>query len=161
MANLFLQIPIEDIIKEYLSTVQQDRGQLKTILIWTVVVIVINIASVVWNSILQIRLKDREKEISNYNTKLIKKIKVYEDVFSKFNELTLFIPNNNTAGLTQLIQVLQAYINSNKLYIDSSSSALFNKHLDYFKNLIIVPYHKDVRYEADMIQELANNFANI
>lgn len=161
MKPILLQMPIEDIIKELLATGQQDRSQLKSILVWTIIVIVINVLSVLWNSFLQIRLKDREKTISNYNIKLEKKIKVYESVFEKFNELTLFIPNSNTAPLVQLVQVLQGYINANKLYTDAKSLVIFNKHLDYFRRLVIAPYQKDVRYEADMMEELVENFRNI
>ncbi|MDO7853590.1 hypothetical protein [Hymenobacter convexus] len=161
VATMLLQLPVEDIIKELLTTASQDRSQLHTILIWAVVILVINVLSVLWNTVLQIRLKDREKDIANYNMKQTKKLAVYESIFDKFNNMTLFMSYGDTAALTQSVQVLQTYINANKIYVDSSSVPIFNKHLDYFRRMIIAPYQKDVRYEAAMLDELVVNFNNI
>ena len=71
------------------------------------------------------------------------------------------MPSTDTNSLLQSVQDVQSYINLNKLYIDSSSIRVFNKHLDYFRRMIIAPYQKDVRYEADMLDEIVSNFENV
>jgi hypothetical protein len=158
---LILQIPIEDVIKELLTTAQQDRSQLRTVLIWAVVIIVINIISVVWNSVLQVRLKNKEKEIANYNLKQEKRILVYESIFKKFNDLTLFLPHNDVNTLIQDIQSIQGFINYNKIYIDKNSISIYNEFLDYFRKLITFPYQKDVRFESEQLDKIVNDFSRI
>lgn len=154
-------MPIEDIIKELLSSASQERGQLKTVLLWTIFVIGINTIATIWNTITQFRLKEKDKDIANYNLKQAKRIKIHEEIFTKFNELSNFMPNSDINDLIFKIQNTQRFIEVNKLYINKTSISLYNEFLDYFKQLIITPNKKDVKQESLLTSKLVDNFEKI
>lgn len=106
----------------------------------------------------QFRLKRKDKELHRSNLIEEKRIKINEELFSKFQKLNYFEPKPNNSSYLKQITSLERFVNTNRLYIKKSVSKLVVKFTDYHKSVLTDIRKKNIVVEDKIIDEFAKIF---
>lgn len=104
--------------------------------LWLLVInIIISILGLFWNLLLQIKLKEKDKEINSHNLREIHRIKVFEDAFKKMNKLAQYSKTQNPSLITEYTD-FSKFIQENKIYINKKTEKLLIQYRDYIASVI-------------------------
>lgn len=155
---IFAQIAVHEIAKEYIDSYNKLVDSHEKFWVWLVVGISVQILSAVLSFLMQLRLKNLEKNITKFNLREEKRISVMEDVYQKMSELTWFFPGESVVDLNDQIKIIDKLVTSKALYLSNNVRLLVGRYLDHFRNVASNPNRKDISKEEKMLDEFSSFF---
>lgn len=126
--------------------------------LWLIVInIVISIISLFWNLLLQVKLKEKDKEINSHNLRESCRIRVLEDAFRKMNKLAQYSKTHNSLLLNEYTD-FTTFIQENKIYINKKTEKLLIQYRDYISSVIGNVKNIDYKKENDYFDKFVNYF---
>jgi hypothetical protein len=144
----------KDLFEIYSTDLQQNTKLIITLTIF----IGINLLVTILNIISQQVLKTKDKKIFSFTIREKKRIKHFEYVYQKFDDLTFFDGRQNNDSFLSNIQGLQKYITHHKLYFNKKELTLMNDYSDYFTIILSDHRKKDFQLEFSHAEKLQKAF---
>lgn len=150
---MLLQIEMHEVAKEYLEAYNTLVGAQSRFWTWLLLGFALQVVSSLSSLIIQWRLKNLDKNITKFNLREERRIKVYEEVYRQMVSLTWFIPGDPITQLNSDISSLDSYIQVQKLYIANNVKSVLDDYLDHFRAVVSAPYRKNIAEENRMLEE--------
>jgi hypothetical protein len=151
--SILLQVDLHEISKEYLdaySTLVSAQSKFWT---WLLLGLGLQVLSSLSSLIIQWRLKNLDKNITKFNLREERRIKVYEEVYRQMVGLTWFVPGDSVQQLNQDIFTLDNYSQIQNLYIDSDIKDVLVEYLDHFRSVSATPHLKNIAEESRLLEK--------
>jgi hypothetical protein len=155
---MLLQIEMHEVAKEYLEAYNTLVSTQSKFWIWLLLGLGLQVLSSLSSLIIQWRLKNLDKNITKFNLREERRIKVYEEVYRLMVGLTWFIPGDPVQQLVQDTSALDSYIQIQKLYISNDIKAILDNYLDHFRAVSATPYRKNIATESKMLEDYYDLF---
>lgn len=149
---------LKEIIKNVIDEYLKHSGN-NTVLYYLLgISIAVNFIAVIANLAMQLKLKNKDVDIHLKKTKLDKSRIVYENIFSKFQEISNLDTRIDKDKFQSCIEEIDKLINGNRLYIDSNALDWFSKYSDYYKNVFFDYSKKSYEKEENFTNKLIEIF---